>query len=158
SGTASPTQSHVIPSTVNRSSARRGRGAMRSCRTRSWPHIASLVESSTSLDVISEHGEPPGPRGETNGGTVTRRHYVVQGGRICLRKQTRDGVVVVPLANFTARIVEEVVLDNGAEVTRAYVVEGKLADGDALPRIQVPAQRFASLAFAPEQWGARAIV
>jgi hypothetical protein len=90
--------------------------------------------------------------------SVTPRHYVIQGGRICLRKQTRDGVVVVPLANFSARLVEEVLLDNGAETTRAFVVEGTLADGTPLPRVQVAAQRFGTLAWISELWGARPIV
>ena len=47
--------------------------------------------------------------------------YFVRDGRISRRRQTKDGPVVEGLCNFSARIVEEVVLDDGAETTRAFI-------------------------------------
>ena len=45
--------------------------------------------------------------------------YLVRDGRISRHRQTKDGPVVEGLCNFSVRIVEEVVLDDGAETTRA---------------------------------------
>src|SRR5262249_4833831 len=42
---------------------------------------------------------------------------------------TRDGPVSAALCNFTARIVEEVTHDDGAEQTLRLAVQGALADG-----------------------------
>ena len=41
--------------------------------------------------------------------------YVINGGRIHRVRQIAHGPVSMPLCNFTASIVEEVILDNGAE-------------------------------------------
>lgn len=50
--------------------------------------------------------------------------YVVRDARICRRKKTQDGAVIVPLCNFTARITEEVAHDDGADdVLRFLTIE-----------------------------------
>jgi hypothetical protein len=36
-------------------------------------------------------------------------HYFAHGGRLCRRRNTKDGEVIDPLCNFTARVVEEIV-------------------------------------------------
>jgi DNA polymerase-1 len=64
----------------------------------------------------------------------------------------------VPLCNFVARIVEEAVLDDGVQTTREWVIEGRLSNGDELPIVRVPVQRFPSMSWVSEQWGVRAIV
>jgi hypothetical protein len=61
------------------------------------------------------------------------------GGRIVREVLTRDGSVEVPLANWSGRIVEEVAHDDGAERRIMLAVEGALADGTPLPRVEVPA-------------------
>jgi hypothetical protein len=85
-------------------------------------------------------------------------YYLVSSGRLCRRKQTKDGPVTEPLCNFDARVVEEVALDDGAEVTRAFTIAGRLPSGDALPLARIPAPRFAGMAWIPEHWGIRAVV
>lgn len=84
--------------------------------------------------------------------------YRVEGGRICWERPTVNGVTVVPLCNFTARIAEEVVFDDGAERTRRFEVEGRLADGADLPRAAVTASEFAGLDWVTRCWGVRAVV
>lgn len=49
-----------------------------------------------------------------NGG-IDPMPYFEDGGALHLGKATRDGPVAVALCDFTARIIEEVVHDDGAE-------------------------------------------
>lgn len=60
------------------------------------------------------------------------------------------------LANFTARIVTDVVLDNGADTTRAFEIEATLRG--RTKQFVVPAERFGSLNWTIEELGPTAIV
>jgi hypothetical protein len=72
-------------------------------------------------------------------------------------KPTKDGVVPVPLTNFTARIIADVVRDDGSgERTREFEIEATLAGGTR--RFAVAADRFAGMAWVTEHLGAGAIV
>jgi hypothetical protein len=73
-------------------------------------------------------------------------------------KILKDGAVPVALCNFSARIVQDVVHDDGAEQMRRLVLEGKLAGGPALPRAEVPATEFAGMNWVVPAWGTRAVV
>jgi Domain of unknown function (DUF3854) len=84
--------------------------------------------------------------------------YRVEDGRICREKATRDGPITEPLCNFAATVAEELILDDGAEPTRAFVVEGRLETGEPLPAARVPASRFAGLNWVTDHWGLRAVV
>jgi hypothetical protein len=78
----------------------------------------------------------------------------VASGKICRRKFTRDGdEVVEALCNFDARIVQQVVHDDGAERRVSLALEGRLADGRPLQRVEVPAARFAGMDWVIPQWG-----
>jgi hypothetical protein len=83
--------------------------------------------------------------------------YLAMAAGFVLRKDTRDGPVIQPLSNFTARIVEEVIADDGASERVELVIEGDL-DEQPLPRIRVPTRRFASLDWVTGEWGARPII
>lgn len=84
--------------------------------------------------------------------------YFERDGDIHLHKTTQDGPVAVPLCNFSARIVEEVVLDDGAEQTRRLALQGSLAGGAPLPRCEVPAADFAGMGWVVPAWGTHAVV
>ena len=62
----------------------------------------------------------------------------------------------IPLCSFTARIVAETLRDDGAERTNLFTIEGKLENGQALERIDVPSAQFGGLSWVTERWGARA--
>ena len=74
-------------------------------------------------------------------------YFVTRDGTIAGRKETRDGSVAVPLCNFSARIVAEEVLDDGAERRAVFVIEGALPDGRRLPRTRVPAERYPAMSW-----------
>lgn len=80
--------------------------------------------------------------------------YAESGGRIC---RTRDGNPV-PLCNFTARIIQEILFDDGETSHRVFAIEGRLCTGEPLPSIEVPAGSFAGMAWVTAQWGARAYI
>jgi hypothetical protein len=71
-------------------------------------------------------------------------------------KQSADGSTVVPMTNFTARIVAEVICDDGAERTSAFEIEAILDSRTA--RFTVPAGRYSNLNWAMENLGPAAVV
>ncbi len=84
--------------------------------------------------------------------------FAVRDGQLCYRKRERDGDVWLPMGNFSARIVEEVIADDGATERGELVIAGALADGTPLPWVRVAPSRFASLDWVLAQWGTRAVV
>lgn len=85
--------------------------------------------------------------------------YDVEGGRICFCTWANDGTVErLPLCNFTASVVEEVVRDDGAETTTYFAIDGQLQDRRQLPRIEVKAGAYADLEWITAQWGIHPII
>jgi hypothetical protein len=84
--------------------------------------------------------------------------YRIEGGCICVEKDTQNGPIRRPLCNFVAHVEEEIVLDDGAETTRAFVLRGTLANGQMLPSVRVPAAKFGGMTWVADQWGLGAIV
>lgn len=84
--------------------------------------------------------------------------YRVIDGAIYHLKQNLDGSTTIPLCNFVARIVEEVVRDDGVEQTVVFVLEGVLRDGPTLRRVDVPANRYSSMNWVTENWGSGPVV
>ena len=64
----------------------------------------------------------------------------------------------MPLCNFAARIVERIIVDDGAERTTRLAVEGRLADETPLARAEINADDFAWMRWPLAQWGTRAVV
>jgi hypothetical protein len=71
-------------------------------------------------------------------------------------KPTRDGFVAVPLTNFTAQIVADVLADDGAEQPRQFELEAVMAGRSR--RFTVSAAQFAGLGWVREHLGAQAMV
>jgi hypothetical protein len=79
-------------------------------------------------------------------------------GYLALVRPTPDGEVAVPLANWTARIVEQTTIDDGAECRIVLAVEGRLQDGTPLPRVEVSSADFPIMRWPLDAWGTRAVV
>jgi hypothetical protein len=85
--------------------------------------------------------------------------YRLIDGQICRLRHDREGNELVHvLANFDARIFEEVAYDDGAEVVRAFKVRGKLASGTPLADARITAAEFGGMSWVASAWGARALV
>lgn len=67
---------------------------------------------------------------------------------------------MIPIAALTGQIVEEHLVDDGAEQRREYVIEGTTASGEPLGRITVSAADFAmpTASWVETGWGGRAVV
>jgi hypothetical protein len=116
--------------------------------------IENLLTNAWNEALNRLEQEPPAEEAPAD---VTVQYHDAPG-YLCRQKLVADSEVTVPLANFTARIVEEVVRDDGAEQSTAFIIEGKLADGRPLPRGEVPAERFPWMRWPVELWGTRAVV
>lgn len=79
-----------------------------------------------------------------------------QGGGLVWMKPTMSGVVPVVLTNFTAKIVAEVVRDDGTEQEVTFEVEA--SQGNRTSKFNVSASRFPAMNWPVEQLGASAIV
>lgn len=82
--------------------------------------------------------------------------YAAKDGSLIWNKLTRDGFVGTPLANFTARIVRDIIEDDGVEVRRSFEVEA--VRGGRSSRFSVAAASFPTLQWVSEHLGASAIV
>ena len=107
-----------------------------------------------NLRVIEGGGASPGFEATIEAGP----YFVTQDGMIAWRKETREGVVPQPLCNFTARIVAEEVLDDGAEQHTVFVIEGELPGGNRLPPARVPAERYPAMSWVTEAWGMAPVI
>jgi len=68
------------------------------------------------------------------------------------RRERDGGDTYQSLSNFTARICEEIVEDNGQDRTMRFVIEGEIKDKH-FPKIKVPTTQFVSLNWAMNSWG-----
>ena len=84
--------------------------------------------------------------------------YEVRDGSMVYIRQTTDGPAVVPLSNFAARIVAEMIHDDGVERKTFFEIDGSLADGNPLPRVLVRTDEYNSMGWVTRHWGMRAVV
>ena len=106
-----------------------------------------------SEDDVSETVLVAGDGGDGEG------PYRLVDGQICRLRHDREGNELVQvLANFDARIFEEVAYDDGAEVVRAFKLRGRLASGAPLADARVTASEFNGMSWVTSAWGARALV
>jgi len=96
--------------------------------------------------------------------TINDEYRIQDGCLTLVRKESkpRNGESIteysaIKLCNFVARIEQEHIYDDGAERTRKYSIAGALANGTALPLIDVPSDKFPVMAWV-SQWGGRAII
>jgi Toprim domain len=85
-------------------------------------------------------------------------YFVTPDGMIAWRKETRDGSAPVPLCNFTAQIVSEEAIDDGAERRTVLAIEGEMPNGRRLPCARVPAERFTGMSWVTEEWGMAPVI
>jgi hypothetical protein len=104
-------------------------------------------------------GAPEGPEGPEARFWLCGHCYFVDRGRLCLEKLGKGGEpAAVPLANFAARIVEEISRDDGLKAAKEFVITGSLDTGRPLPLALVTAKEYDSLKWVSREWGAAASV
>jgi hypothetical protein len=88
----------------------------------------------------------------TNSPELVGTPYRIANGGIVRLKNTREGEVPQRLTNFTARIAEEVIRDDGAEARRVYRLKGE-AGPRTLPEVEVSASQFGAMNWTADSWG-----
>jgi hypothetical protein len=84
------------------------------------------------------------------------KYYFETDAGIFWRKPGRDGETIVPLTNFSARIVADVLTDDGLEVGRKFSITAVL--NERPKTVTVPARDFANMAWIYETLGPSAVV
>lgn len=84
--------------------------------------------------------------------------YSLNNNRIYWHRITRDGPVSIALCNFICNISEQVIKDNGQEVTNWFRISGTDRFGNPLPIIDVSTKDFASMNWVLKEWGLRALI
>lgn len=85
--------------------------------------------------------------------------YIVNPGEIILLKPGKDDEPIEKkIANFSAEIIEEEILDNGHDLLRTFVVAGIGQNGKILPKLRVPATHFSGLTWALLGWGPKLVI
>jgi len=86
--------------------------------------------------------------------------YLIKNGAFYQIKTVRSGpdgggVVEFPLCDFTCRIIEEVITDDGLSDAAFLRIEGRRTDGVPLPAVDVPSKSFLSTqgSWPSEHWG-----
>ncbi|MFC1951812.1 DUF3854 domain-containing protein [Chloroflexota bacterium] len=105
-----------------------------------------------ALEVTEQSRAKTAPEKESSS------QYTVEDGRICWLKQTSNGPKEVPLCNFTAKVTEDLLKDNGIEATRTFKITGKLGSGADLSPIEVSSTTFNSLNWVTAEWGMKTVI
>jgi hypothetical protein len=106
------------------------------------------------LTTIQPAAEPEQP--SLDGPEARAGRYRVTPNGLVWSRPTKDGAVEQVLTNFTARIVTDVVEDDGAEARRRFEIEARL--NGTHKSFFVAAESFPGMGWATEHLGARAIV
>jgi hypothetical protein len=116
--------------------------------------VPDIVQGAAAQEFVAGAvtATQPDKQHESTGG------YFEHNGAIFRTAQTKDGPVPTAICNFTARIVEEVTRDDGAEKSMYFAIEGELVSGERLPRVLVPTSEFSAMNWVVEHWGTRAVV
>ncbi len=86
--------------------------------------------------------------------------YSIVNGAFCQNKSTKEGEIEIPLCNFTCKVLEEIIHDDGFEDKSFLRISGTRQDGLPLPEVEVQAAKFYSTAgsWFNDVWGTKAFV
>jgi hypothetical protein len=117
-------------------------------------------EAVVELDRIAAEIASPASAEKEGGGNSQQHQQFIPYTRTpegLFRIKRFDGEdILIPLTNFDAKIVADIVHDDGTESQNAFEIQARL--GEEVQRFSVPASSFASLNWAIEHLGSRAIV
>jgi hypothetical protein len=84
-------------------------------------------------------------------------YFIDPDGYLCRMKRYREAEIKIRLANFSARITEENIVDDGAERAIFYTIQGNIRENKCLPAIEIAAAQFQGMAW-PHKWGCAPIL
>ena len=102
------------------------------------------------------HGEDPSPHNsDQNGMECSALYRFSESGTFRMMRNKSGDLVPDLIANFTARILEELMYDDGERAELKYRIKGERGD-ESYPEVIVPAEEFNSLKFVEMNWGCTA--
>lgn len=121
-------------------------------------NIVAMAEPPKDQSKVKNTRNTRGNGGDGTGSYKAQHFgdYLVKSGSFYQSKATRDGgVVELQLCDFSCRIIEEVIADDGLNDTTYLMIEGRRADGVILPKVDVPSKSFYSPQsnWVNEHWG-----
>jgi hypothetical protein len=123
-----------------------------SCRGNDWHTLREMFEPECPKRTHSDRsGEAPDAESDQRGCP-----YRMTPNGLMWLKRTREGEIETPLTNFTARIVSDIIEDDGAESRRTFEVEVELNGRYSI--FTVPAASFAGMNWVIESLGATAML
>jgi hypothetical protein len=72
-------------------------------------------------------------------------------------KNTKDGQIPLAIANFTAKVTKEIILDDGLEQKRHYEILGQ-RENTTLKPIRIPSNKLSGMAWVNEYWGIKTAI
>jgi Domain of unknown function (DUF927) len=111
-----------------------------SCKGKDWYALRELKEPGS----LNRNDQDPAAR------------YQPTPSGLIWSKQTKNGICLVPLTNFNARIVRDIGHDDGAEIGRLFEIEATL--NGQTSRLKIPAAQFSGMNWVVEHLGASAVV
>jgi hypothetical protein len=122
------------------------------------PHTAANGFAKTAVSGTSQGGvtAPSVSTATQDQPRYPGQPYVIHNGHLYGFKLLRENYVPFKIANFDARIVADLVTDDGAEQTRVFTIEAEL--GTRKTRMDISAKDFRAMNWVPEKLGGMAIV
>lgn len=101
--------------------------------------------------LVRESAPKPAPQPGPD--PATGEPYTASGGRMYRLVRGRDGAHYQEIANFVARLLRQVIVDNGVERTSHAVLGGEMCDGRVLSEVRIPSADWATLKWLGRAWG-----
>jgi hypothetical protein len=116
----------------------------------------ALAELDRIAAAMTSPPPAPGEKGATGQREQAFIPYLRAKDGLYRIKRSETGDTLTPLTNFDARVVADVLRDDGAERQNSLEMEARI--GESIQRFTIPASSFASLNWAIEHLGSKAIV
>jgi len=124
-----------------------------------WLKAGGTREELISLAEAAPEWEPPvvGTEESDSQNPLAGSNYCIENGRFCYVRWVGSGEkatqLLIPLCNFTARASEEIIKDDGLNITRELHIVGNLNTGHPLPPAIVKAEEFRLMGWVIRCWG-----
>jgi len=133
---------------------------MKNIKSKKLPTADNLPEN--DLEAIKQAvGERVKAEQEANTETEGRENrgnespYFLHKGYLCRTKTGRNGEdITIRLCNFSAKIIEENIVDDGREISHFFTVGGMLKNKFPLAPLEIPAALFQGMTWIPK-WGSK---
>jgi hypothetical protein len=114
-----------------------------------------LAQNHNLTDIVALSVQPDYIRPRQSG---FRGLYTLDAGKMSWLKSIGDGLEPIPLADFSAKIVEVITRDDGVDQSKFFHIIGREENGTPLPEVEIPVSEFDKLNWITENWDVRAVI